>query len=163
MSADIRPLSAADIPALLPLVEQYWIFEDLAGYEPARVAQELGRFCADATIGSGWIARVRGQAVGYLLAVYVFSLEHLGMTAEIDEFFVLPSARGKGLGDEMLALAEAEFRRRRCTNVFLQVGTGNDRGRAFYVARGYRERAGFDMVDKMLPGGGDEGGERWAR
>jgi GNAT superfamily N-acetyltransferase len=63
--------------------------------------------------------------------VYVFSLEHLGLTAEIDEFFVLPSVRSHGLGDGLLHRAEAEFVRRGCTNVALQLGRGNDRARVF--------------------------------
>ncbi len=150
MSADIRPVTAQDIPALLPLIEQYWLFEDLAGFDPARVGRELGRAIADPKLASGWIAVVRGEAVGYLLAVYVFSLEHLGLTAEIDEFFLLPSARGKGVGVALLRLAEAEFVRRGCTNVFLQLGKGNDAARAFYRAHGYGEREGFDLLDKML-------------
>jgi ribosomal protein S18 acetylase RimI-like enzyme len=151
MSADYRPITAMDIPALLPLVEQYWIFEDVAGFEGAAVARELHRVCADPGLGSGWIASVKGAPVGYLLAVYVFSLEHLGLTAEIDEFFVLPSAQGRGIGDELLKLAETEFVRRSCTNVALQLGKGNDRARAFYRRHGYGERAGFELLDKMLP------------
>ena len=153
MSIDIRPITSKDIPALLPLIEQYWIFENVAGFATARVTKELQRFCADPALGSGWIATVDGKPVGYLLAVYVFSLEHLGLTAEIDEFFVLPSARGKGIGDELLRLAEVEFIRRGCTNVALQLGKGNDRARAFYRAHGYDERAGFELLDKRLPGG----------
>jgi GNAT superfamily N-acetyltransferase len=153
MSAEIRPVTAADIPALLPLVEQYWVFEDVEGFEPAAVARELARVLGDPRLGSGWVALVRGQPVGYLLAVYVFSLEHLGLTAEIDEFFVLPSARGKHVGEGLLRLAEDEFVRRRCTNVSLQLGRGNDRARAFYRRQGYGERAGFELLDKMLPGG----------
>jgi len=151
MSADIRPLSASGVPAILPLVEQYWLFEDIAGFDPARIGRELERACADERLASGWIAFLRGQPVGYLLAVYVFSLEHLGLTAEIDEFFVLPSARGKGLGDALLRLAEAEFLRRGCTNVALQLGRGNDQARVFYRAHGYSERAGYELLDKMLP------------
>ena len=58
----------------------------------------------------------------YLIAVYVFSLEHLGLTAEIDEFFVLPSFRGREIGSELLQVAETEFIRRKCTNVSLQLG-----------------------------------------
>jgi GNAT superfamily N-acetyltransferase len=150
VSDEVRPLRAADIPGLLPLVEQYWIFEDIAGFDATRVARQLERLVADPGLGNGWIAVARGAPVGYLLAVYVFSLEHLGLTAEIDEFFVLPSARGKGAGDGLLRLAEAEFARRRCTSVALQLGRGNDRARAFYRAHGYGERAGFDMLDKML-------------
>ncbi len=151
MTSDIRPVIANDIPALLPLVEQYWLYEDLADFDPARVARGLERVCAEAGLGGAWVAHARGQAVGYLLAVYVFSLEHLGLTAEIDEFFVLPSARGKGLGDGLLRLAEAEFLRRGCTNVALQLGRGNDRARVFYRAHGYVERSGYELLDKMLP------------
>jgi ribosomal protein S18 acetylase RimI-like enzyme len=153
MSAEIRPVAAADIPALVPLVEQYWIFEDIAGFDAARVGREIGAMLADPRLGSAWIARAKGQAVGYLLAVYVFSLEHLGLTAEIDEFFVLPSARGRKVGEELLRLAEAEFVRRKCTNVSLQLGRGNERARAFYRRQGYGERAGFELLDKMLPRG----------
>jgi ribosomal protein S18 acetylase RimI-like enzyme len=152
MSTEIRPIVAGDIPALLPLVEEYWIFEDVAGFDRIAVTRELERLCVDPKLGSGWIATLMGRPVGYLLAVYVFSLEHLGLTAEIDEFFVLPSARGKGVGDELLRLAEAEFVSRGCTNVSLQLGKGNDRARAFYRAHGYGERDGFELLDKMLPG-----------
>ena len=151
MNADVRPVTAADIPALLPLVEQYWIFEDIAHFDAARIGKELERMCTQPSLASGWIATSRGQAVGYLLAVYVFSLEHLGLTAEIDEFFVLPSARGRKIGDGLLKLAEAEFVRRGCTNVALQLGRGNDRARVFYRAHGYGERAGYELLDKMLP------------
>jgi ribosomal protein S18 acetylase RimI-like enzyme len=150
VNPEIRPLTASEIPALLPLVEQYWLFEDIAGFDAVLVGRELARACADARLASGWIARARGEPVGYLLAVYVFSLEHLGLTAEIDEFFVLPSARGNGIGEELLQIAEAEFTRRGCTNVSLQLGKGNDRARAFYRRQGYVERAGFELLDKML-------------
>jgi ribosomal protein S18 acetylase RimI-like enzyme len=150
MNADIRLATTRDIPALLALVEQYWLFEDLAGFDGPGVSRELARALSTPGLASGWIALVKGQPVGYLLAVYVFSLEHLGLTAEIDEFFVLPSARGQGMGEELLRLAEAEFVRRGCTNVSLQLGHGNDRARTFYRAHGYGERAGFELLDKML-------------
>ena len=153
MNAIVRRTVAADIPALLPLIEQYWAFEDIAGFDPARVGRELGRLFADPQLGAGWIAEMNGKAAGYLLAVYVFSLEHLGVTAEIDEFFVLPSRRGHGAGSQLLQAAEAEFTRMNCTNVSLQLGRGNDAAREFYRRHGYSDRAGFELLDKMLPPG----------
>jgi GNAT superfamily N-acetyltransferase len=150
MNREIRPVTPADVPALLPLVEQYWILEDIEGFDAACVGVELARAAGNPALASAWIATAKGEPVGYLLAVYVFSLEHLGLTAEIDEFFVLPSARGRGIGEELLRLAESEFLRRGCTNVSLQLGRGNDRARAFYLAHGYGERAGFELLDKAL-------------
>lgn len=125
--------------------------EQLSDVSRGQVSASMMYACADLRLASAWIAFARGAPVGYLLAVYVFSLEHLGLTAEIDEFFVLPSARSRGLGDALLTLAEAEFVRRGCTNVALQLGGGNDRARVFYRAHGYRERAGFELLAKRLP------------
>lgn len=153
MTVVIRPVTAGEIPSLLQLVEKYWDFEGLSGFDVARVGAELGRLCGDPALGSGWIARAGDRPAGYLLAVYVFSLEHLGLTAEIDEFFVLPSFRGQGIGSELLREAEDEFARRKCTNVYLQLGRENDGARAFYRAHGFGERSGFDLLDKMLPRG----------
>ena len=152
MISTVGPAVIGDIPVLLTLIEQYWAFEDIAGFDPARVGTELKRLFADPRLGAGWLAQVNGKPAGYLLAVYVFSLEHLGLTAEIDEFFVLPSCRGHGAGLQLLQSAEAEFARIKCTNVSLQLGRGNDAARAFYRERGYSERSGYELLDKMLNG-----------
>jgi ribosomal protein S18 acetylase RimI-like enzyme len=82
--------------------------------------------------------------------VYVFSLEHQGLTAEIDELFVVAQYRGLGLGGRMLATAEETFRSGGCTNVSLQIGRDNAAARAFYRGRGYLDRAGFELVGKTL-------------
>lgn len=152
MSRDITiaAATAADIERLLPLVEQYWRFEAIEGFDAQRLAVLLWRVMSDASLGNVWLAEVDGIAAGYLLAVYVFSLEHQGLTAEIDEFFVGPAYRSLGVGSQLLASAEATFRVRGCTNVALQIGRDNEEARAFYRGHGYADRAGFDLVDKDL-------------
>jgi GNAT superfamily N-acetyltransferase len=150
---EVRAIGAGDIPALLALVEQYWLFEDLAGFEPAAVGRQLQRLIDDPRLGTGWIADDGIRPLGYLLAVYVFSLEHLGLTAEIVVFFVLPSGRGKGAGAALLQAAETEFERVKCTNVSLQLGRGNEAARDFYRRHGYADRSGFELLDKTLPRG----------
>lgn len=142
----------ADIAALLPLVAKYWAFEGLTGFDEQRVARQLHKLLGEPALGNAWIAREGDHAAGYLIAVYVFSLEHLGLTAEIDELFVLPEYRGRGIGAGLLQAAEAEFARRGCTNVSLQLGHENGGAREFYRSLGFRERAGFELLDKMLTG-----------
>lgn len=150
---DIRKASAGDVSALLPLVEKYWSFEGISGFESSRVAAQLERVLSEPRLGAGWVATANGLAVAYLLAVYVFSLEHLGVTAEIDEFFVTSAHRGRGIGANLLAAAESEFRRVGCTNVSLQLSRGNSSARAFYHCHQYSERSGFELLEKMLHGG----------
>jgi ribosomal protein S18 acetylase RimI-like enzyme len=146
----IQPAGPTDVEVLLPMVEQYWRFEAIEGFDATRMRKLLTRVLEDDHLGRAWVATVYGEPAGYLLAVYVFSLEHQGVTAEIDEFFVLPAHRGLGLGHQMLAIAEAQFRVEGCTNVSLQLGRSNEAARKFYRSNGFEDRAGFDLVSKKL-------------
>lgn len=146
----IQPATVEDIDSLLPMVEQYWKFENIEGFDPARMRALLTRVLEDASLGRIWISRVYGEPAGYLLSVYVFSLEHQGITAEIDEFFLVPQHRGLGIGANMLASAEAQFRIEGCTNVSLQLGRSNEAARRFYRENGFEGRDGFELVSKML-------------
>jgi GNAT superfamily N-acetyltransferase len=149
----IRRGTASDVPLLLPLVNDYWNYEGIAGFTSIRVAAPLKQLLSEAGLGAGWIAVTENAAVGYLLAVYVFSLEHFGLTAEIDELFVVPSQRGSGIGSKLLNVAESEFRRAGCTNVSLQLSRDNDFARLFYHRHGYTERSSYELLEKMLQGG----------
>jgi GNAT superfamily N-acetyltransferase len=149
-SVIIRRATPADVTSLLPLVEAYWRFEAVEGFDPQPVAAQLQRLLADDRLGAAWLALVDGVTAGYLLAVQVFSLEHRGLTAEVDELFVGSGHRAAGLGRRLLQAAESEFAARGCTNVSLQLGRGNDAGRAFYLSQGYAPRAGFELLEKPL-------------
>ena len=146
----VRRATADDASALLPLIAAYWEFENISGFRAQGIAPQLKRLLSEPTLGAGWIALAGNTPVGYLLAVYVFSLEHKGLTAEIDEFFVSPSERGAGVGSQLLRIAETEFRRLGCTNVSLQLSRGNDAARRFYRRQGYEDRSGYELLDKTL-------------
>jgi GNAT superfamily N-acetyltransferase len=151
--AQIRQATTDDVPALLPLVQDYWSFEDIPGFESQRVAAQLARLLEEPRLGGGWIACVDDAAVGYLLAVYLFSLEHLGLTAEIDEFFVVPQHRGQGIGCALLESAEATFIRAGYDHVSLQLSRRNDSARAYYHRQGYSERSNYELLEKILRNG----------
>jgi ribosomal protein S18 acetylase RimI-like enzyme len=152
MSADVlvRRATAGDAGALASLVREYWEFEGIDGFDDASCRRVLGDFLADERAGLAWIAERGGEAVGYLVACLVFSLEHGGRTAEIDEFFVVPSCRGAGLGEMLLAAAEEAFEAAGLTSVSMQVGAGNDGAARFYARLGYAPRNGYRLMDKHL-------------
>jgi GNAT superfamily N-acetyltransferase len=146
----IRTASPNDIPALVNLVEQYWSFEDIAGFDARRVEGLLQAALFADGRARCWLAEQAGEIGGYLLAVLVFSLEHGGMMAEIDEFFVTPAFRRHGIGAALLLEAENALRESGVRRLQLQLGSGNARARDFYAARGYARRAGFELWDKAL-------------
>jgi GNAT superfamily N-acetyltransferase len=149
-SPEIRPALAGDLTALLALVEQYWAFETIDGFDRVRVGENLERLLADERLGRVWLAQVAGVPVGYLLVVFMFSLEFGGLCAEIDELYVSDAHRGQRLGARLLETAEAELRRLGCPGVALQIGRGNEAARRFYRQRGFEPREGYDLLTKML-------------
>jgi len=149
---NVRSASPADIPQLLALVRRYWEFERIAGFDALRVELTLQQLLADARLGAAWVAEEHGQLRGYLVAVLLLSLEHGGLMAEVDELFVLPQARGRGLGAQLLAAAEAALAARGCVRLQLELGVANEAARAFYARNGYRARDGYRLLAKALSG-----------
>lgn len=146
----VRRVGPGEIAALLPLVAQYWEFEAIPDVAPTVVQAQLERLVSSPTLGAAWVATNAQGPVGYLVVVYVFSLEHRGLTAEIDEFFIIPEFRACGLGSKLLADAEAESVRRGCTNISLQVASSNRGAHCFYRRHGYSERSAFLLLEKDL-------------
>jgi GNAT superfamily N-acetyltransferase len=147
----IRTASPSDMPALVHLIAQYWSFEGILGFDASRVESLLRAALFADGRARCWLAEQAGEVGGYLLAVLVFSLEHGGMMAEIDEFFVSPAFRRRGIGAALLLKAESTLRDGGVRRLQLQLGAGNAPARDFYSARGYGRRAGFDLWDKALP------------
>jgi GNAT superfamily N-acetyltransferase len=147
---EVRAATAADVPALLALVRRYWDFEGIGGFNALRVELTLQRLLAEPRLGAIWLAGSQGRLSGYLVAVCVLSIEHQGLMAEIDEFFVLPEARGQGIGARLLAAVEQALAARGCVRLQLQLGVGNEPARGFYARRGYAPRSGYELLDKPL-------------
>ena len=150
MDPVIRTATAGDIAALLGLIREYWDFEHIDGFDPERLTPVLEELFARPGFGCTWIVEDGGRAVGYLAAVYVYSLEHAGLTAEIDELYLQPAFRAGGVGRRLVGAAEEEFARVGCTNVSFQIGRANEAARRFYERCGYTARDGYALMDKRI-------------
>jgi GNAT superfamily N-acetyltransferase len=148
----IRLAVTADIAGVASLAEQYWEFESIRGFDRARIETLLLRLLTEPDRGACWVAEADGRLCGYLLAVYMFSLEHGGLMAEIDEVFVSAQQRSLGVGARLVARAESDLGLRGLVRLQLQLGVDNHRARAFYERHGFRRRAGYELFDKALQG-----------
>ena len=126
----VRCAKGSDVPQLLALVRRYWQFEGLGTFDALRLEVLLQELIGSRARGQIWVAERAGTLCGYLVLVYVLSLEHQGLMAEIDEFFVLPEARGAGLGSALLAAAEGALKHAGCVRLQLQLAVDNEAARA---------------------------------
>ena len=135
---------------LAALVERYWEFESIGGFDRPRIESLLGSLLTAPNLGACWVSETQGRLSGYLVAVFMLSLEHGGLMAEIDEIFVLPERRSAGLGAMLVAEAERDLAARGLLRLQLQLGVGNDAARRFYARHGFQRRAGYELLDKAL-------------
>ena len=147
----IRPATIEDIAGIASLVQRYWEYESVEGFDRPRIETLLGALLAEPDRGACWVAETERRLCGYLLAAFMFSLEHGGSMAEIDELFVSWDKRSLGVGALLLARAEGELAQRGLVRLQLQVGVANERARNFYARHGFRRRAGYELLDKPLP------------
>ena len=112
----------------------------------------MRRFLADLTSSSHsflFIAELDGQTVGFISG----ELREGSPTfrqktwASVDDIFVEPDYRNRGMGRALLKSVEAWARERGADGISLQVAAANGRGRKFYGELGFREVSVYEVLE----------------
>lgn len=91
------------------------------------------------------------KPVGYLLVAKTYSREAGGPVWWLEELFVLPSFRGKGLGREAFAFIEGEAAREKVKRLRLEAERENDRAISLYKRLGYAPLGYMQMFKEQSP------------
>ncbi|MBN1656942.1 MAG: GNAT family N-acetyltransferase [Anaerolineae bacterium] len=83
------------------------------------------------------VAREGGKAVGLAAVSLAWTLEHGGKSAWLDELYVLPERRGRGIGTALLHEAVRHAAASGCAAVDLEVDRGHTRAEALYARAGF--------------------------
>jgi ribosomal protein S18 acetylase RimI-like enzyme len=127
----------SDLDKLLPLLQGYRVFykqrPDPAG-EHRFLHERLTSH--DSTI---FIARSAADAVGFVQLSTVCSLVHLGPVLLLEDLYVDPVARGKGVARALLDRAKAHALQLKASGMFLETAHTNRAAQRVY------ERAGWQL------------------
>ncbi len=132
---------AADAAAIVLLVDAY-ARDPRGGGEPlsADVRQRLVPGLAAHPTSRAWLAFDGNEAVGVCVGFIGYSTFHARPLLNIHDLAVLPGQRGRGIGQALLAAAEADARAEDCCKLTLEVLEDNLPARRLY------QRFGFDEV-----------------
>jgi diamine N-acetyltransferase len=145
----LAAVTAADLPLLERFVRAYCV-EDRHAFDEDRQPAALAALAAGEPFGCGWLVELAGRRIGYVVLSWSFSIEAGGREACVDELYLVPEARNRGLGSRVLALVEAEARAFGVRRIFLEVERHN-RVIGLYRRAGYVDHDRFLMSKVLTP------------
>ena len=148
MAQTFRTATTADLSTVLALLRDFYA-EDGATYD-AEADAALLALLADPNLGRVvLIVDEEGLAVGYVVVAFGYSLEFRGKDAFVDELYVAPNHRGRGLGKGALRAAEACCHEAGLRALHLEVRPDNTQARRLYASAGYADREYYLMSKKL--------------
>ena len=145
----IRQATSAEFEIALPLVERFFVEE---GFQtpPGRIPVQLATLLGDeeSAVFLAWHDdRAGGPHVVGLATVTTTSGIELGLSAELEDLYVLPEARGLGAGGALIEAVKGWCRSRGCSLVAVVV---TPEGQAAHDLFGYYRAHGFEETGRTL-------------
>jgi ribosomal protein S18 acetylase RimI-like enzyme len=149
MTAEVTlaPVGPGDVDELLALARAFHAEDGHpldAGGE--RAVREV---CDGHPLARGYLVRNGGSTAGYLVLTLGFGIEYGGAGVFLDDLYLTPESRGRGLGAAVMAAVDAEARRLGACAVHLVVAPGNERAQRLYRRSGF-EGSDWRVMTKRL-------------
>lgn len=149
MAVQIRLSSEQDVPLILPLVRAYHAFEHLESTASGREFA-VRKLVGDRALGGIWLVFERQTPAGYIALCRGYSIEFGGCDAFVDEFYLEPAFRGKGIGAQVLELIKDEASVLEIRALHLEVARDNRSARRLYTRAGFAPREQYLLMSMAL-------------
>jgi ribosomal protein S18 acetylase RimI-like enzyme len=145
-----RVAQEGDVGAVIHLMRDYYAEEGYPFVE-AEARATVTRLLRDGQLGRAWLACAGEAPIAYLAVTFGYSFEYRGRDAFIDELYILPAHRRRGLGAEALALAEAACREAGVRALHLEVERSKAAAQALYRRWGFADHDRCLMTKRLDP------------
>ena len=149
MSTRLHLAGPDDIERLMPLTAAFCAETGLETDDDRRRAAVLP-LLEGSPHGAVYLIGPQKAPVGYIILSFGWSLEFGGMDGFVDEIYVRPAVRGRGIGTEVLHTLPKALAKAGMKAIHLEVGNENPRARKLYEKLGFRAREGYGMMTREL-------------
>ena len=144
-----RPLADADVPEFEAMALALYR-EDPTGQRMTRrkVRRTIAELSSHPDKGAITIMRAGDDVVGYAVVIYFWSNEYGGNIAHVDELYVKPLWRSRGVGASYLEHV-AGLKGKNLRGIRLEVTPANQRALAFYSRHGFKPAKNRQMMREL--------------
>ncbi|KAJ56612.1 acetyltransferase [Actibacterium mucosum KCTC 23349] len=145
----IRLATVDDIPRLAPLVAAFHDHHQIEQSDDDRIAV-LTQMLSDDIHAAIWLIGPPRAPVGYIAVAFGFSIELGGRDAFIDEFFIRPAVRGRGMGSQTLMALLPMLAQMGVKAIHMEVERANDAAKRLYTRMGFNARDTYHLMTRIL-------------
>lgn len=141
--------SEDDLERLLPLVAAFHAemgYDTDAAHHRAAVAPLL----EGSPHGAVWLVGPRRAPVGYVVISFGWSVEYGGLDGVVDEIYVRPAVRGRGMGFEALNGIARALKSGGVRALHLEVARADTRTQGFYARARFAPRDHIMFMSRVL-------------
>jgi ribosomal protein S18 acetylase RimI-like enzyme len=149
---NVAPAGPGDVETLVDLMQEFYA-ESAYPLDRAWAAASLRQLLGDPRLGGAWIARIDGVATGYLVVTLRHSMAHGAPEGFIDDLFVRPAARRRGVARMLLDALFDDCRSRGVASVKVEVGEDNAAANALYASFGMAGNDRLVLATAIAPHG----------
>ncbi len=148
-SLSLLDANLSDIDQLLGLIQDFYQHFDYP-YTESEKRLTLEDLLARPTAARIYLIQKDHKIVGYVFLSFYFSIEFGGVTAFIDELFVVPRDRGQGIGSRVIHLVEKKCLELNLKAIHLESERTNERATALYSQLGFVDHNRRLMTKKLF-------------
>lgn len=160
----LRPAVAADIPAILELIHELADFEQAPDAAIATPELMYDALFGPQAVAHAIMAEDDAETFGFALYFFNFSTWTGRRGLYLEDFYVRPSARGRGIGRLLFARLAAIAQERGCGRMELSVLDWNENAIRFYDRQGgtplddwIHYRFGLDAISRIASQSDNQG------
>ncbi|MCA0872020.1 GNAT family N-acetyltransferase [Seohaeicola saemankumensis] len=149
MSTALHLAKPEDLDRLLSLVAAFHAEQGLEGSDEAR-AGALAPLLEGIPHGAVYLIGPVRAPIGYIVVTFGWSVELGGLDAFIDEIYVRPAVRGRGIATDVLIALPRALAGAGVQAIHLEVERSNEVAQRLYARAGFQGRGKYLLMSKRL-------------
>ncbi|MEL6959566.1 MAG: GNAT family N-acetyltransferase [Pseudomonadota bacterium] len=149
MTLAITLAAPPDAPRLLPLIEAFHSEYGLSSTPESRDAA-LMPLLEGSPLGAVWLFGPTKAPTGYTIITFGWSMEFGGMDAFVDELYIRPAVRQRGLASEALRAIASSLADVGVTALHLEVDRADEATQRLYTRARFELRDRYALMSRRL-------------
>ena len=136
MPVTFKPIRATDIDKTVSMMQDFYAIDNYP-IDPAVSKSLLMEFLENESLGKGWLILNDAELIGYVILTFVFSFEYKGRIAFLDELYISPAGRGKGIGKQTVDFIREQALDLSINVIYLEIEGHNTIAQNLYLSKDF--------------------------